>query len=805
MTTTGKITLPSSAESMFEGDTNLKSVDASGWDTSRTTWMDSMFYGCSQLSGLNLSGWDVHAISAPNMFSGAVLDSVTARNWRVGSNIGMVKAFNVSGLSKLDLSSCTFDTSLTSLGAMFMNMSGLTYVDVSGWDTSHITDMGNMFNGDGNLTAITGLHDWDTGKVTNMGSMFSGCRSLASLDVSHFDTSNVQTMIRMFQNCAKLVTLDVTDFNTSKVTNMDTMFGDMPKLTVLDPSGFDMHGITSTANLFRNDTNLKKLDLSGWDLRNDTHGQQGTLPTGLRMLALGPNTKLYDTNSFSNVSRSINWVQTDGFQPGATLTGWNGLTPALATKAASADRAGYYVDEKYVGATVIADANGGTGSDIQEFNTWDTTQTVAAPAANKLTGHKPHAVFTGWNTCRAGGTTGGCTPYAPGQTIVSLERGKYFPQQNIVLYAQWRDVDAPAGLTIAYHHHAGGGTVDVAGTAAHAGTVETCLAPGQCQTAITSGGSWSISFTDSTFTTQYPAGSQYTLTTHITDRDTDPVTNQPVISPDVLLEGTLPYMATTLATDGAATPVGSVPDVPTALIDADDAKAYPILPRLAASGGINVDGGYLTGWHHLAGKTTAEFTTPGETGIPAADGTTSGKRTTVTLHPVWRTLNTPTGTGQRSPTDNSVRFTTTGKPWTTNDTITLCVKPRTQAAYQPGDCATPKTTSDWDGASDYTTNHDYTKEQMPQGGDYDIKTTLSTPSVTDTWRGDGTTQTGAITKTSTTTTHISGIYLSSLPLTGGQPQRLAALLAAGLAMALLLLAGADWLRHQRQTNTRHSR
>ena len=106
---------------------------------------------------------------------------------------------------------------------MFYGCSALTTLDVSGFDTSKVTNMDSMFRGCSSLTALD-VSGFDTSKVTDMNYMFRGCSSLTALDVSGFDTSKVTNMGYMFYNCSKLTALDVNGFDTSKVTNMGYMF-----------------------------------------------------------------------------------------------------------------------------------------------------------------------------------------------------------------------------------------------------------------------------------------------------------------------------------------------------------------------------------------------------------------------------------------------------------------------------------------------------------------------------------------------------------------------------------------------------
>ena len=58
-----------------------------------------------------------------------------------------------------------------------------------------------------------------------MSGMFFGCSGLSSLDVSGFDTSSVTSMNGMFESCSSLTTLDVSGWDASSVTKaMGSMF-----------------------------------------------------------------------------------------------------------------------------------------------------------------------------------------------------------------------------------------------------------------------------------------------------------------------------------------------------------------------------------------------------------------------------------------------------------------------------------------------------------------------------------------------------------------------------------------------------
>ena len=122
-------------------------------------------------------------------------------------------------------------------------------LDLSGFDTSNVTDMQYMFYVMPSLTTLD-LSSFNTSKVTDMNHMFVGIPNLTSLNLSNFDTSNVTDMQYMFFNMRSLTTLNLSNFNTSKVTNMDSMFFGMSNLTTLDLSNFDTSQVTNIDFMF---------------------------------------------------------------------------------------------------------------------------------------------------------------------------------------------------------------------------------------------------------------------------------------------------------------------------------------------------------------------------------------------------------------------------------------------------------------------------------------------------------------------------------------------------------------------------
>ena len=92
--------------------------------------------------------------------------------------------------------------------------------DLSDWDVSSVTNMGNMFS-----TAIvfnSDLSDWDVSSVTNMGNMFSTAFDFDS-DLSGWNVSSVTNMSHMFSTASSFNS-DLSGWDVSSVNNMNGMF-----------------------------------------------------------------------------------------------------------------------------------------------------------------------------------------------------------------------------------------------------------------------------------------------------------------------------------------------------------------------------------------------------------------------------------------------------------------------------------------------------------------------------------------------------------------------------------------------------
>ncbi|EAF3255101.1 BspA family leucine-rich repeat surface protein [Listeria monocytogenes] len=199
-----------------------------------------------------------------NVFT--VLESVMIERSNLSGVTSFESAFATSTLQKVIIRDNDYPTapSLLTTKAMFGNANKLTELDVSGLDTSAVTNMQTMFQSCRALEELDVSH-FDTSSVTTMRGMFQNCKALEKLDVSNFDTSSVTTMLSVFAECNSLEILDVSNFDTSSVTKMYAMFSGLYEVGKLDVSHFDTSLVTTMNRMFQNCKSLKELDIGNFN------------------------------------------------------------------------------------------------------------------------------------------------------------------------------------------------------------------------------------------------------------------------------------------------------------------------------------------------------------------------------------------------------------------------------------------------------------------------------------------------------------------------------------------------------------
>ncbi|WP_120151100.1 BspA family leucine-rich repeat surface protein, partial [Listeria monocytogenes] len=282
-----------------------------------------------------------------------VLESVRIEQCNLSGVTSFEMAFYNSGIEKVIIRDNDYPKApslLTATQYMFSLCRNLSELDLSGLDTSAVTNMYAMFQNCTSLEELD-LSNFDTSSATNMYAMFSGCRSLEKLDVSNFDTSSVAHMQFMFEKCSILEELDLSNFDTSSVTNMSYMFQLCPALKSLYLDNFTdaaimtgmFAGTTSLTYLFvsHNLSTFNNLENTSWyDEKNwvqfsnlsqlQTYHRKQSEPTGYRkgaflsltMDAMGGEFEDAEEQKVQNKISGEYWEEVIPVKEGHYFDGW---------------------------------------------------------------------------------------------------------------------------------------------------------------------------------------------------------------------------------------------------------------------------------------------------------------------------------------------------------------------------------------------------------------------------------------------------------------------------------------------------
>ncbi|WP_294413407.1 BspA family leucine-rich repeat surface protein [uncultured Ruminococcus sp.] len=154
---------------------------------------------------------------------------------------------------------------------LFYEFKNATSIDLTGADTSKVTDMYDLFCNCEKAETIN-LGEIDTSNVTRMDLMFNNCYKLKSIKgLDKLDTSNVTNMRGMFNSNRSLSDdylsdLYLSSFNTSKVTDMSYMFSGCEKIrmaSVICSESFDVSNVKDMRGMFQGCKSLEWVGFGG--------------------------------------------------------------------------------------------------------------------------------------------------------------------------------------------------------------------------------------------------------------------------------------------------------------------------------------------------------------------------------------------------------------------------------------------------------------------------------------------------------------------------------------------------------------
>ncbi|MHA1791882.1 MAG: BspA family leucine-rich repeat surface protein [Promethearchaeota archaeon] len=246
--------------SFNNGGDRLKIIEISQWGNLRLGNSGDYFYGCSNLNltatdALNLTG----TTNLYRAFRGCTNlgSSGDMSGWDTSSVTDMGYMFDQAIVFNGSIGSWN-TSSVTSMVYMFDQASSFNQ-DISSWDISSVISTAYMFYG---ATAFNQpIGTWNTSSVTSMGHMFDQASSF-NQDISSWDISHVNYMRAMFSGAISF-NQSIGSWNTSIVTDMSYMFYSASAFNH-DISSWNTSSVTTMYYMFRGATSFNQ-PIGSWN------------------------------------------------------------------------------------------------------------------------------------------------------------------------------------------------------------------------------------------------------------------------------------------------------------------------------------------------------------------------------------------------------------------------------------------------------------------------------------------------------------------------------------------------------------
>ena len=267
-------------EGLFQNCITLEYIDLSNFDTSNVTNMAFMFNHCNRLK--EIKGLDKFITSKATTMEGMFqscfkLEFIDVSSFDTSNvdimNFMFVDCFKLKGIKGINKLNTKKVTNMT---GMFENCLSLKYLNLENFDTSNVTNMSYMFNKCKKLKEIKGMDKFNTINLTTTYAMFQFCTEIEKIDLSGFDTSNVTNMSYMFNKCKKLKEIKgLNSFITKNVKDMARMFNECSELENLVLTSFETPNVTNFSSMFNKCNNLKYLNLLNFEINGTTKNMFG--------------------------------------------------------------------------------------------------------------------------------------------------------------------------------------------------------------------------------------------------------------------------------------------------------------------------------------------------------------------------------------------------------------------------------------------------------------------------------------------------------------------------------------------------
>ena len=351
----------------FYGMNNITSVNITGWDVSNITQAVSWFYS----SGNSGAGF---TLTAPNMdwsnctnlaqfFFRCHMTSADVSNWTLnpsGTSIsqtfrGIGENVVATGGLNLDLSTWVNTGAVTNIASLFLISRGLTSVNITNWDLSHITNFETMFSSCYYLEEIIGLDTqrWDS--ATSMEKAFYQLYRI-KFDAHNFHNDfganwSVTNFNQCFYRCgfslavgSRGVIPNIVNWDMSSAVNVlwffrDSEFADSNQ-TFAPSSSWDLSGLAATDLAFfaYNSTGIETFDWSNVTLTSAITSMSGfirvvnsgtTHPRTLTTIIFGANCDFSGVTTWNNFAQSQSNLTTLTFDASVSFAGTTSMASML--------------------------------------------------------------------------------------------------------------------------------------------------------------------------------------------------------------------------------------------------------------------------------------------------------------------------------------------------------------------------------------------------------------------------------------------------------------------------------------------
>ncbi len=238
---TGRVT---NMKNMFNNCYGLTDIGTlANWQTGNVTDMENMFHETTSLKQLNLSNWDTGKVKSLKQFIACENDNQTLTSigdlshWNVGNVTNLESAFShrtkITSLGDLK----NWDVSqVTDMQTTFYRMTGLQSLgNLGNWNTGQLTNMIMTFMDDHSLSGLGDIHKWNVANVTAANAAF--CRTgMTSIDIHGWNLAHDTDTRWMFAYGLKPTVIDMRGVTlpTSTAFTILSFYGDQPMVVYSD-------------------------------------------------------------------------------------------------------------------------------------------------------------------------------------------------------------------------------------------------------------------------------------------------------------------------------------------------------------------------------------------------------------------------------------------------------------------------------------------------------------------------------------------------------------------------------------------